>query len=91
MADSKEVGYQSSVGGVQGVLADVELLQEITMASREAVGAFVEDRTDRDGNVSSNALTNLARRGGFGKEPYMKAIEVNAVLVLQKIIPWCLD
>lgn len=62
----------------KGVLADVELLQEITMASRAAVGAFVEDRTDKDGNVSSNALTNLVRLGGLSKEPYIKAIEKTA-------------
>jgi hypothetical protein len=67
------------LNGLQGVLADVELLQEITMASRAAVGAFVEDRTDKDGNVSSNALTNLVRLGGLSKEPYIKAIEVSAV------------
>lgn len=61
------------------------------MASRAAVSAFVEDRSDRDGNVSSNALTNLARRGGFGKEPYMKAIEVIAVLMLEQSCLHLLD
>lgn len=62
---------------VQGLLADVELLEEIKMASRAAVGAFVEDRTDKDGRVSKNALANFVRLGGFTKEPYMKALEVS--------------
>lgn len=62
---------------MQGLLADVELLEEIKMASRAAVGAFVDDRTDKDGRVSKNALTNFVRLGGFTKEPYMKALEVS--------------
>jgi magnesium chelatase subunit H len=62
----------------KGVLADVELLQDITMASRAAVGAFVEDRTDKDGRVSGNALKNFARLAMFDKEPYMKALEKTA-------------
>jgi len=61
---------------LQGVLADVELLQDMTMASRAAVGAFVEDRTDKDGRVSSNAIKNFARFANFDREPYMKALEV---------------
>ncbi len=62
-------------GGVQGVLADVEALEDIKMATRDAVTAFVDDRTDKNGRVSKNALANFARLGGLGKEPYMKAIE----------------
>ena len=67
---------RTTVGGVvQGVLADVEALEDIKMATRAAVTAFVDDRTDRNGRVSKNALANFARMGGLGKEPYMKAIE----------------
>jgi hypothetical protein len=54
----------------------VELLQEITMASREAVGAFVADRTDKAGRVSGSALKNFARLANLDREPYMKALEV---------------
>ena len=61
---------------LQGILADVELLQEITMASREAVGAFVADRTDKAGRVSGSALKNFARLANLDREPYMKALEV---------------
>lgn len=58
------------------MLADVELLQDITMASRDAVNAFVQDRTDKDGRVSGNALKNFARFANFDREPYMKSLEV---------------
>ena len=46
------------------------------MASRAAVGAFVDDRTDQDGRVSQNALKNFARLANFDREPYMKALQV---------------
>ncbi len=61
---------------MQGTLADVELLQEITEASRAAVLAFVSDRTDAEGRVTSNALTNFARLAGLGQQPYLKALQV---------------
>ncbi len=57
------------------MLADVELLQEITEASRTAVQAFVSDRTDAEGVVTSNALTNFARLAGLGQQPYLKALK----------------
>lgn len=47
------------------------------MASREAVGAFVSDRTNKDGRVSGSALKNFARLANFDREPYMKALEVS--------------
>lgn len=74
-ADIIQAGLKSNLS-LQGILADVELLQEITMASREAVGAFVQDRTDKDGRVSGSALKNFARLANFDREPYMKALEV---------------
>ena len=46
------------------------------MASREAVGAFVADRTDKAGRVSGSALKNFARLANLDREPYMKALEV---------------
>ena len=54
----------------------MELLQEITEASRAAVLAFVSDRTDPEGRVTSNALTNFARLAGLGQQPYLKALKV---------------
>lgn len=62
---------------VQGILAEVELLQEITEATRAAVQAFVLDRTDTEGIISNNALTKFARLAGFGKQPYLTALEVD--------------
>ena len=70
---------------MQGVLADVELLQEITEASRAAVLAFVSDRTDAEGRVTSNALTNFARLAGLGQQPYLKALKASAALSTSRI------
>ena len=43
----------------KGVLEDVQLLQDITEASRVAVAAFVKGATDRSGRVVSAALSTL--------------------------------
>lgn len=62
---------------LQGILAEVELLQEITEATRAAVQAFVVDRCDKDGIITNKALTNFARLAGLGKQPYLVALEVS--------------
>ena len=62
----------------QGVLADVDLLNTINEAARNCVRKFVEDRTDKDGRVSVNALAGLARMTGFGVEPWVAALKVGA-------------
>jgi len=43
----------------KGVLDDVQLLQDITMASRNMVGQFVTRVTDRSGRVGAGALASL--------------------------------
>ncbi|MGB7444885.1 MAG: cobaltochelatase subunit CobN, partial [Coleofasciculaceae cyanobacterium] len=43
----------------KGILEDVNLLQEITLASREAVTALVKEQTDADGRVSKVASLNF--------------------------------
>jgi len=53
--------YRSSDAGV---LADVELLQEITMASREAVGAFVAKASDPSGRLAANTMASLGNLFG---------------------------
>eukprot|EP00271_Cylindrocystis_brebissonii_P014404 TRINITY_DN35755_c0_g1_i1.p1 TRINITY_DN35755_c0_g1~~TRINITY_DN35755_c0_g1_i1.p1 ORF type:complete len:1439 (+),score=315.55 TRINITY_DN35755_c0_g1_i1:313-4317(+) len=64
-------------GNDKGVLADVTLLQEITMACRDAVKAFVDRSTDKEGRVVkvssfANVLGGLL---GFGKrEPWIESL-----------------
>ena len=60
----------------QGVLEEVNLLQDITLATRAMVGAFVEDRTDDEGRISSDSFAGLARRIGFRAQPWEEAIKV---------------
>jgi magnesium chelatase subunit H len=43
----------------KGVLVDVELLEQITMATREAVGSLVRDQTDDEGRVSLLSRLNI--------------------------------
>ena len=61
---------------LQGVLEEVTLLQEIVEAVRNAVRAFVEDRTDKDGRVSLDSLNNFARNLGFQEQPWTRALKV---------------
>jgi magnesium chelatase subunit H len=59
-------------GSDKGVLADVELLKQITEASRGAVGAFVEKTTNSKGQVVDvkNKLSSIL---GFGlSEPWVE-------------------
>lgn len=65
-------------GNDKGVLADVTLLQDITMTSRAAIQAFVEQATNNEGKVVNvnnlgNALSSIL---GFGKRaPYIETLE----------------
>ncbi|KAA6426638.1 MAG: magnesium chelatase subunit H [Trebouxia sp. A1-2] len=60
----------------RGVLQDVELNQRMTEVCRQAVRAFVEDRTDKDGRVSIKALNKFAQMTGFGApEPWVNVIK----------------
>ena len=60
----------------KGILTDVELLQEITLACRAAVGSLVQEQTDEEGRVSLLDRLNIF---GLGKkkeklEPWVKSL-----------------
>ena len=86
----------------KGVLDDVQLLQEITEASRAMVSQFVSRVTDRYGRVASGALSGLAAAvaGGpawgdalkgtrFGAEGVK--LEVKAMTALFEYLQFCLE
>ncbi len=56
----------------RGVLEDVQLLQDITMATRAAVAALVKEQTDADGRVSKVSVLNFFNMGR--KEPWIEAL-----------------
>ncbi|PWZ45338.1 Magnesium-chelatase subunit ChlH, chloroplastic [Zea mays] len=59
-------------GSDKGILADVELLRQITEASRGAITAFVEKTTNSKGQVV-NVTNNLSKILGFGlSEPWVQ-------------------
>jgi magnesium chelatase subunit H len=66
--DIKEL-YQASD---RGILEDVQLLQEITLATRTAVTALVQAQTDADGRVSKVSKLNFFNMGK--KEPWIEAL-----------------
>jgi len=55
-----------------GVLEDVQLLQDITLANRAAVSALVKEQTDADGRVSLVSKLNFFNMGK--KEPWIEAL-----------------
>jgi magnesium chelatase subunit H len=59
----------------KGVLADVDLLQRITEASRLAVREFVKDRTGLDGRIGTNPLATLSKFIGLYVEPWVRALQ----------------
>jgi magnesium chelatase subunit H len=66
---------QIYAGNNKGVLADVDLLQRITQASREAVREFVKDRTGIDGRIGKNWLTVASKFVGLYTDPYVRALQ----------------
>ncbi len=56
----------------RGILEDVQLLQEITLATRDAVSALVKAQTDADGRVSKVSKLNFFNMGK--KEPWLEAL-----------------
>lgn len=56
----------------RGVLADVELLQHLTEASRAAISALVQERTDAEGRVSKVSKLNFFNKGK--KEPWIESL-----------------
>ncbi|PSB04266.1 magnesium chelatase subunit H [Merismopedia glauca] len=56
----------------KGILTDVQLLQDITMATREAVGALVKEQTNAEGRVSLVSRLNFFNMGK--KEPWIESL-----------------
>ncbi|NJL90970.1 MAG: magnesium chelatase subunit H [Coleofasciculaceae cyanobacterium SM2_1_6] len=56
----------------RGILEDVQLLQDITLATRAAVAALVKEQTDADGRVSLVSKLNFFNMGK--KEPWIDAL-----------------
>ncbi len=56
----------------RGILEDVQLLQDITLATRAAVSALVKEQTDADGRVSLVSKLNFFNMGK--KEPWIEAL-----------------
>merc|ERR1719443_1337978 len=61
--------------GDKGVLADVELLQDITLACRESVQAFVADKVSNEGRVDVNLVNDFLSFTGVKAKPYMQVLE----------------
>eukprot|EP00887_Chlorella_sp_A99_P003735 scaffold7.g3735.t1 len=59
----------------KGVLADVELLQQITEACRSCVREFVRDRTGLDGRVGNNWFAGLSKSLGLSVDPWVRALQ----------------
>ncbi|KAI8476659.1 MAG: magnesium protoporphyrin chelatase [Monoraphidium minutum] len=66
---------QVYAGSNKGVLADVDLLQRITEASRACVREFVRDRTGIDGRIGTNFLTTLSKYVGLYVDPWVRALQ----------------
>ncbi|MBX9255539.1 magnesium chelatase subunit H [Desmonostoc muscorum CCALA 125] len=56
----------------KGILEDVQLLQDITLATRAAVSALVQEQTDANGRVSLVSRLNFFNMGK--KEPWVEAL-----------------
>jgi magnesium chelatase subunit H len=56
----------------KGILADVELLQNITLACRDAVTALVKEQTDAEGRVSLVSKLNFFNMGK--KTPWIESL-----------------
>jgi len=61
--------YQNSD---RGILEDVQLLQDITLATRAAVSALVQEQIDAEGRVSLVSRLNFFNMGK--KEPWVEAL-----------------
>jgi magnesium chelatase subunit H len=80
-----------------GILTDVQLLQDITMACREAVTAFVNEQKDADGRVSFVSRLNFFNMGR--KQPWVEAlhnagfknVDGDALKPLFEYLEFCLE
>ncbi|NLQ06439.1 magnesium chelatase subunit H [Cylindrospermopsis raciborskii] len=90
--DLEEI-YQNSD---RGILSDVQLLQDITMATRAAVGSLVQAQTDAEGRVSLVSKLNFFNMGK--KEPWVESlynsgytkVDVSALKPLFEYLEFCL-
>ncbi len=81
----------------RGVLGDVQLLQEITQASRAAVGALVKAQVDAEGRVSAISKLNFFNLGK--KAPWVEAlyqlgyknVDTEALKPLFEYLEFCLE
>jgi len=81
----------------KGLLADVQLLQDITAAVQDAVGALVRAQADADGRVSSVTRLNFFNMGK--KEPWFEALSAagfdkvdrEALKPLFEYLEYCLE
>ncbi|MBF2063791.1 MAG: magnesium chelatase subunit H [Calothrix sp. C42_A2020_038] len=81
----------------KGVLKDVELLQNMTLAIRAAVSALVKAQTDAEGRVSLISKLNFFNMGK--KEPWVEAlhncgytnVDTDAVKKLFEYLEFCLE
>ncbi|MDJ0588629.1 MAG: magnesium chelatase subunit H [Pleurocapsa sp. MO_226.B13] len=81
----------------RGILADVQLFQDITQATRAAVGALVRAQIDADGRVSMVSKLNFLNIGK--KEPWIEALQEHgytkvdreALKPLMEYLEFCLE
>jgi magnesium chelatase subunit H len=81
----------------RGVLGDVQLLQEITQATRAAVGALVKAQVDAEGRVSAISKLNFFNLGK--KAPWVEAlyqlgyknVDTEALKPLFEYLEFCLE
>ncbi|MCH9056246.1 magnesium chelatase subunit H [Parathermosynechococcus lividus] len=84
-------------GSDRGVLADVELLQQINQATRAAVTALVQAQADADGRVSKVSKLNFFNMGR--KAPWIESlhgsgyphIDVGSLKPLMEYLEFCLQ
>ncbi|HCV31963.1 MAG TPA: magnesium chelatase subunit H [Microcoleaceae bacterium UBA9251] len=81
----------------KGILADVELLQNITLACRDAVTALVKEQTDAEGRVSLVSKLNFFNMGK--KTPWIeslhaagyKKVDSDLIKPLFEYLEFCLE
>ncbi len=86
-------------GSDRGVLEDVQLLNDITMAARAAVGAMVHAQIDEEGRVSKKTMfSNIFNFGNGRKEPWVESlhesgftnVDTEALKPLIEFLQFCL-
>ena len=83
----------------KGVLADVQLLQDITEGVRQAVTALVKAQADEDGRMTRIGLGNFFNFGAGNKEPWIEAlhelgyanVDREKIEPLAKYLQFCLE